>query len=107
MRGAAVLLAYLLGLGAIISFGIAGLMALQPSKSTASAPIAAAAPRKEQVAKPIKQTEQKEVQSSHKRKTVHAARKREEAPTISPSGRDAYGYVNDPRRPYSPFFWGR
>jgi hypothetical protein len=29
MRGAAVLIAYLLGLGAIISFGIAGLMALQ------------------------------------------------------------------------------
>ena len=31
MRGLAVLIVYMLGLGAIISFGIAGLMALQSS----------------------------------------------------------------------------
>jgi hypothetical protein len=39
MRGAAVVIFYLLGLGAIISFGIAGLMALQsPTQPTPSAP---------------------------------------------------------------------
>ena len=34
MRGAAVVIFYLLGLGAIISFGIAGLMALQSPTQT-------------------------------------------------------------------------
>ena len=34
MRGAAVVIFYLLGLGAIISFGIAGLMALQSPTHT-------------------------------------------------------------------------
>jgi hypothetical protein len=110
MRGVAVLIAYLLGLGAIISFGIAGLMALQ----TPSAPVATAPPT-ERVAKPGKQTTrkdaqstQKDAQSNQKRKTVNTTRKRrEEAPTTSPSGLDAFGYANDHRRFYSPFFWGR
>jgi hypothetical protein len=109
MRGVAVLIAYSLGLGAIISFGIAGLMALQsPTKPTPSAPVATAPPT-ERVAKPGKQTTQKDAQSkSEKRKTVNTTRKRrEEAPTISPSGLDAYGYANEHRRFYSPFFWGR
>ena len=45
MRGVSVLIMYLLGLGAIISFGIAGLMALQsPIKQTPSAPAAAVSP---------------------------------------------------------------
>ena len=109
MRGVAVLIAYLLGLGAIISFGIAGLMALQsPSKPTLSAPAVATAPSTERVAKPSKQTTQKDVQSNQKRKTVDTTRKRrEEAPTTSPSGLDAFGYANEHRRFYSPFFWGR
>ena len=110
MRGVAVLIAYLLGLGAIISFGIAGLMALQsPSKPTLSAPAVATAPSTERVAKPSKQTTQKDAQSkSEKRKTVNTTRKRrEEAPTTSPSGLDAFGYANEHRRFYSPFFWGR
>ena len=83
MRGVSVLIFYLLGLGAIISFGIAGLMALQsPTKPTPSAPVAAVAPHKERVAKPVKQTTQKDAQSNQKRKTVNATRKRmEEAPT--------------------------
>jgi hypothetical protein len=106
MRGVVVLAAYLIGLGAIISFGIAGLMALQPSTKPAPKSVAAAAP--EQIAKPIKQTTQKAAQAVHKHKTVHAARRRmEDAPTVSPSARDAYGYANEPRRSYSPFFWSR
>src|SRR5262245_45282667 len=108
MRGVALLIAYLFGLGAIISFGIAGLMALQPStKPTPSPPVAAAALHQERVAKPSKQTTQKDAQTNQKRKTVNATRKRrEEAPTISPSGLDAYGYANEQRRFYSPFLWG-
>jgi len=107
MRGVALLIAYLLGLGAIISFGIAGLMALQSStQPTPSAPLATASPT-ERVAKPSKQTTQKDAQSNQKRKTVNTTRKRrEEAPTTSPSGLDAYGYANEHRRFYSPFFWG-
>jgi hypothetical protein len=106
MRGVAVLIAYLLGLGAIISFGIAGLMALQ--SSTKPTPSVATAPPTERVAKPGKQTTQKDAQSNQKRKTVNTTRKRrEEAPTTSPSGLDAYGYANEHRRFYSPFFWGR
>jgi hypothetical protein len=109
MRGVTLLIAYLLGLGAIISFGIAGLMALQSStQPTPSAPVATVAKPKEQVAKPVKQTTQKDAQSNQKRKTVNANRKRrEEAPTSSPSGLDAFGYANEHRRFYSPFFWGR
>jgi hypothetical protein len=111
MRGLVALIVYMLGLGAIISFGIAGLMALQSStKPTPSAPAAAVAPHKERVAKPVKQTTQKDAQSDQKRKTVNAARKRrDEAPTISPSGLDAYGYANEPQRFHQhPFrFFGR
>jgi len=109
MRGLAVVLGYLVGLSAIVSIGIVGVMALQSSvKPTPSAPIAAAAPQKERVAKPVKQTTQKDARSNQKRKTVHATRKRiEEIPS---SGFSAYGYANEPRRYYqypSPFFSGR
>ncbi len=109
MRGVAGLIFYLLALCAIISFGIAGLIALQsPSKPTLSAPAVATAPSTERVAKPSKQTTQKDAQPNQKRKTVNTTRKgREEAPTTSPSGLDAFGYANDHRRFYSPFFWGR
>jgi hypothetical protein len=109
MRGVAGLIFYLLALCAIISFGIAGLIALQsPTKPTLSAPAVATAPSTERVAKPSKQTTQKDAQSNQKRKTVNTTRKRrEDAPTTSPSGLDAFGYANDHRRFYSPFFWGR
>jgi hypothetical protein len=54
MRGVAAVIFYLLGLGAIISFSIASLMALQsPTIPTPSAPVAAAAPHKERAAKPV------------------------------------------------------
>ena len=107
MRGVALLLAYLLGLGAIISFGIAGLMALQSStKSTPSA--ASVATSLESLAKPIKQktVDQKEAQPRQKRKVTH--KRKEEVPSHS-SGFDAYGYAQEPRRFYNhPFqFFGR
>ena len=112
MRGVALLIAYLLGLGALVSFGIAGLMALQaPTKPTPSAPVAAVAPQKERAAKPVKQTTQKDAQSNQKRKTANSNRKRmEEAPTTPSSGFDAYGSADEPRRFYqlNPFrFFGR
>jgi len=106
MRGAAVLIAYLLGLGALISFGIAGLMAFQSStKSTPSSPAAAVAPLKERAAKPVKQTTQNDAQSNQKRKTEHATRKRrEEMPTSRTSGLNAYGSADESRRFYlNPF----
>src|SRR5262249_4540667 len=107
----ALLIAYLFGLGAIISFGIAGLMALQSStKPTPSAPVAAAAPHKGPVANPSKQTTQKDAQSHQKPKTVNATcTRREELQTISSSGLDAYGYANEsPRFHQYPFrFFGR
>jgi len=101
MRGAATLIAYLLALGAIISFGIASLMALQsPTKPMPSEPVAAVAPHKERAAKPIKKTTQKDAQSNQKRKTENATRK----------GFDAYGFADEPHRVYqlNPFrFFGR
>jgi len=109
MRGFAVVLGYLVGLAAIVSIGIVGVMALQsPIKPMPPAPIAASAPQKEPVAKPVKQTTQKDAQSNQKRKTVRATRKRIE--DIPSSGFNAYGYANEPRRFYqypSPFFSGR
>ena len=110
MRGVAALFFYMLGLGAVICFGIARLMALQsPTNPTPSAPVAAVAPHKEQVAKPVKQSTQKDAQANQKRKTVNATRKRmEEAPTSS-SGLDAYGSADQHRSFYQyPFrFFGR
>jgi hypothetical protein len=109
MRGVAALIAYLLGLGAIVSFGIAGLMALQSStKTTPSAAPAAATSQAERLAKPIKQTtvDKKDAQPRQKRKITH--KQKEEAPSYS-SGFDAYGYAQEPRRFYKhPFrFFGR
>ena len=100
MRGFAGLLAYLVGLSAIISIGVLGLMALQPPiERTSSAPTVAVESHKERLAKPVKQTivDQKKAHSNQKRQTVHATRKQpREAPTIAAS--DAYGYAPEPRR---------
>ena len=107
MRGFAVLLAYVVGLSAVVGIGMMGLMEL--NKPTPSAAPVAAASQKERLVKPIKQTTvaQKDSQPSQKRKAAHVARKRkEEAPTFS-SGFGAYGYAQEPRRFYqypSPFF---
>jgi len=52
-------------------------MALQsPAKPTPSASAAAVAPHKKRVAKPVKQTMQKDAQSNQKRKTMNATRNR-------------------------------
>src|SRR6516165_555240 len=98
MRGFAVLLAYVVGLSAVFSIGIMGLMALKPS--TNSTPSAAIASHKERLA-PIKQTTtmQKDAQPIQKRKTVQTRRRKEEAPTMAPWG-NAYGYAQEPRRSY-------
>ena len=57
MHSFAGLLAYLVGVAAIISIVIAGLMALQsPIERTPSAPIASAASHNERLATPVKQT---------------------------------------------------
>ena len=98
MRGFAGLLAYLVGLSAIISIGVLGLMALQSDNRTPSPPIVAAA-QKERVAKPVKQTivDQKKARPNQKHQTVHITRKQpREAPTIAAG--DAYGYAQEPRR---------
>ena len=99
MRSFAGLLAYLVGVSAIISIGVLGLMALQSANRTPSAPIVAAA-QKERLAKPVKQTivDQKKARPDQKHKMVHVTPKRtHEAPTID-AGRNAYGYAQEPRR---------
>jgi hypothetical protein len=100
MRGFAVLLAYLVGVSAVISIGIVGLMAVQPpTERTPSAPTVAVASHKERLATPVKQTivDQKRARSNQKRQTVHVTRKQpREAATIAAG--DAYGYAQEPRR---------
>ena len=109
MRGFAGLLAYLVGVSAIISIGVTGLMALQkPIEQMPSAPIVAVESQKERLAKPVKQTivGQKKARADQKHKMVHLTRKQtHEAPTIAES--DSYGYAEEPRRIDSnlfPFF---
>ena len=98
MRSFAGLLAYLVGVSAVISIGIVGLMALQSASRTPSTPIVAVA-QKERLAKPVKQTivGQKKARPDQKHKMVHVTRKQpREAPTIAAG--DAYGYAQEPRR---------
>ena len=101
MRGFAVLLAYVVGLSAVIGIGMIGLMALQsPTEQTSSAPTVAVESHKEHLVKAVKQTivDQKKPRSNQKHHTVHVNRKQPpEAPTIS-AGRNAYGYAEEPRR---------
>ena len=114
MRSFAGLLAYLIGVSAIISIGVVGLMALRsPIERTPSIPIAAAASHDERVAKPAKQSivGQKKARPDQKHKMVHVTPKRtHEAPTIDlDAGRNAYGYAQEPRRidrNLFPFFGG-
>jgi hypothetical protein len=77
MRGFAVLLAYVVGLSAVIGIGIIGVMALQSSiKPTPSAASVAATSQKERLAKPIKQTTvpQKDAQPSQRKHLSFADR---------------------------------
>jgi len=100
VRGFAGLLAYLVGVSAIISIGVAGLMALQsPIERTPSAPTVVVESHTERLAKPVKQTivGQKKARLDQKRKMVHVTPKRtHEAPTTAAG--DAYGYAQEPRR---------
>ena len=100
MRSFAGLLAYLVGVSAIISIGVLGLMALQPPiERTSSAPTVAVESHKERLAKPVKQTivGQKKARPDQKHKMVHLTPKRtHEAPTIAAG--DAYGYAQERRR---------
>jgi hypothetical protein len=111
MRSFAGLLAYLVGVSAIISIGVVGLMALRsPIERTPSIPIAAAASHDERVTKPAKQpiVDQKKARPYQKHKMVHVTPKRtHEAPTITAG--EAYGYAQEPRRiDPNPFpFFGR
>ncbi len=110
MRGFTSLLAYLVGVSAIISIGVAGLMALQsPLEPTPSAPPIAVESQTGRFAKPVKQTKvaQNKALPDQKHK-VHVISKRvHKAPTIAAS--DAYGYAQEPRHlDPSPFpFFGR
>src|SRR5262249_6228335 len=111
MRGFAVLIGYLLGVSAVFSIGIIGLMALQSlTKPMPSAPVVAAS-QKERLAKAGQGTTvgEKEAQPVQKHKVAHVTRKRkEEAPTFT-SGFSGYGYAQEPRRfyQYPPMFFGR
>lgn len=107
MRFFAALLGYLIGVSAVISIGIVGLMALQPATRTPSAPIVAAA-QKERLAKPVKQTINKKAQPDQGHKVVQVTGKKarpnpkhnrptHEAPTTV-VGQNAYGYAQEPRR---------
>jgi len=100
VRGFASLLAYVVGVSAIISIGVAGLMALQlPIERTPSAPTVAVQSHTERLAKPVKQTivGQEKARPDQKHKMVHVTPKRtHEAPTIAAG--DAYGYAQEPRR---------
>ena len=106
MRGFAGLLAYVVGLSAVISIGIVGLMAMQsPIERTSSAPTIAVESHKERLAKPVKQTTvgQKKTYSNHehqtvqKHQTVRVTRKQpQEARTIAAG--EAFGYAQEPRR---------
>jgi predicted lipid-binding transport protein (Tim44 family) len=107
MRGVAILFSYLIGLAAIISVGIVGVMAVQSSIKSTPVPSAATASPKGSVKQAA--VAQKDAQPSPKRKASHVAhkRKKEEAPTAAPSGFNAYGYAAEPRRMYqypAPFF---
>jgi hypothetical protein len=104
MRSFASLLTYLVGVSAIISIGVAGLMALQsPIERTPSVPTVAVESHTERLAKPVKQTivSQKKARPNQKHKMVHVTPKRTpEAPTIAAD--DAYGYAQEPRRRIDP-----
>ncbi len=99
MRGFAGLLAYLVGVSAIISVGIAGLMALQsPIERKPSAPTIVVESQTERLAKPIKQTSvaRKKAHVDRNHKVVHVLRERtHEAPTEAAS--EVYGYAQEPR----------
>jgi hypothetical protein len=100
VRGFASLLAYLVGVSAIISIGVAGLMALQsPIERTPSAPTVAVESHTERPAKRTTQTivAKKNARTDQKHKMVHITPKHTHEPPTIAAG-DAYGYAQEPRR---------
>jgi hypothetical protein len=99
MRGFAGLLAYLVGVSAIICIGIVGLMALQ-SLTERTPPPTVAALHKERPAKPIRQpiNGQKTAHPNQKHTTVHVTHKQPHEALPIDAGRNAYGYAEEPRR---------
>jgi len=112
MRGFAGLLVSRVGVSAVCSIGIVGLMTLQsPAERTPSSPPVAAASHAESLAKPVKRPvdDKKTAHRNQKHKKEHVTRKQpHEAPSMDP-GRNAYGYAEEPRRidPNRFLFFGR
>src|SRR6476660_5700910 len=103
MRGFAGLLVYLVGVSAVFSIGIVGLMALQsPAERTPYSPPVAAASHAESLAKPVKRP-------VDDKKTAHVTRKQPHEAPFTDAGRNAYGYAEEPRRidPNRFLFFGR
>ena len=107
MRGFASLLAYFVGVSAIISIGVAGLIALQspPIERTPSAPTIAVESHTERPAKPTTPTivAKKKARPDQKHKMVHITPKHTHEPSTIAAG-DAYGYAQEPRRLNSNLF---
>ena len=101
MRGFAGLLVYLVGVSAVFSIGIVGLMALQsPAERTPSSPPVAAASHAESLAKPVKRPvdDKKTAHRNQKHKKEHVTRKQLHEVPFKDAGHDAYGYAEEPRR---------
>jgi len=137
MRGFAGLLVYLVGVSAVFSIGIVGLMALQsPAERTPSSPPVAAASHAESLAKPVKRPvddkktahrnqkhkkehvtkpvkrpvdDKKTAHRNQKHKKEHVTRKQPHEAPFTDAGRNAYGYAEEPRRidPNRFLFFGR
>ena len=113
MRGFAGLLAYFVGVSAIISAGLISLMALQsPNERAPSAlTVAAAASHKERLAKPIKQAivAHKKARPNLRHKMARRTGKPTHAEATIIAGHEAYGYAEEPRRidPHSVPIFGR
>jgi hypothetical protein len=103
VRGFASLLAYLVGVSAIISIGVAGLMALQsPLERTPVAPTVAVEAHTERPVKPT-HVAKKTTHPHQKHKMAHLTTKPTHEPPTTAAG-DAYGYAQEPRRQNSNLF---
>ena len=113
MRFFAGLLAYFVGVSALISIAVVGLMALQSRvDKTPAAPVALAASNNERLVGQAKAAlaTQKKTQPDRKGKAVHTAHKRLPAPPATVGSDVTYGFAQEPRRRIDPnlfFFFGR
>lgn len=101
MRGFAYLLAYVIGVSAVISLFIISLMALESSiQQTPSAPIIAVTSNKQPLDTVVKQTNvsHKQERISQKHRTARVIHKRTRDVPTAAEGHEAYGYAAEPRR---------